>query len=111
MDNLYSIEIDAGFQKKDANAGLSRAGPSDNRVVFMQDESRPDIDASQIQFGGKGGNLTDMRFIRMKVKSLVVEDGGVLRELHGQTEALSDSKFSLTLALPLPDVYKRSISN
>ena len=52
-----------------------------------------------------------MRFIRMKVKSLIVEDAGVLRELHGQTEALRDSKFSLTLALPLPDIYKNSISH
>jgi len=62
-----------------------------------------------MMFGGsKGGNLTDMRFIRMKVKSLVVEDGAVLKQLHSQME--SPHKFSLSLALPLPDIYNKRIS-
>ena len=82
MDNLYSIEIDANFLKKN-DSQENRANPSDNRVTFLQDDQRQDMNVNQIQFGGNGGNLTDMRFIRMKVKSLVVEDGTVLRELHG----------------------------
>ncbi len=59
-----------------------------------------------IQFGGNGGgaNLTDMKFIRMKIKSLVVEDGHTLQELH------SNSKFSMSVALPLPDVYNQSLA-
>lgn len=69
------------------------------------------MDANKIQFGGNGGNLTDMRFIRMKIKSLVVEDGRVLQELISQTEALDKGKFSLTISLPLPDIYKKSISH
>lgn len=52
-----------------------------------------------------------MRFIRMKLKSLVIEDGPTLQELHGQTGELADGKFSLNVALPLPDIYKRAISN
>lgn len=52
-----------------------------------------------------------MRFIRMKIKSLVIEDATVLQELHAQTQELSASKFALTVTLPLPDIYKRAISN
>lgn len=52
-----------------------------------------------------------MRFIRMKIKSLVIEDATILQELHAQTQELSSSKFSLTVTLPLPDIYKRAISN
>ena len=51
-----------------------------------------------------------MKFIRMKIKSLIVEDGPVLQELHTQTESLDRSKFSLSISLPLPDIYKKSIS-
>lgn len=29
-------------------------------------------------FGGRGGNLTDMRYIRLKIKTLKVEDNEVL---------------------------------
>ena len=47
-------------------------------MTFAHDDDRAEMDANQIQFGGNGGNLTDMRFIRMKIKSLVVEDGAVL---------------------------------
>ena len=51
----------------------------------------------------------DMRFIRMKIKSLVIEDATVLQELHTQTETLNSGKFSLTVTLPLPDIYKLSL--
>lgn len=47
----------------------------------------------------------------MKIKSLVIEDATILQELHAQTQELSSSKFSLTVTLPLPDIYKRAISN
>ena len=53
----------------------------------------------------------DMQFIRMKIKSLVIEDATVLQELHTQTETLNSGKFSLTVTLPLPDIYKRAIAN
>lgn len=56
-----------------------------NRVTFAHDDDRLEMDANQIQFGGNGGNLTDMRFIRMKIKSLVIEDANVLQEVLGQT--------------------------
>ena len=49
-----------------------------------------------------------MRFIRMKIKSLVVEDAGVLQEIHGQTDG---GKFGLNVSLPLPDIYKKMIVN
>ena len=73
----------------------------------MQDEDRQAPNVNSIQFGGNGGgaNLTDMKFIRMKIKSLVVEDGHTLQELHG-----GSSKFSMSVALPLPDVYNQSLA-
>ena len=111
MENLYNIEIEAGLDR-DKPQGQSQANPSQHRVTFLQDEDRLEPDVSQIQFGGNGGgsNLTDMRFIRMKIKSLVIEDGQILQELHGQTEELSTSKFSLNVALPLPDIYNRCVA-
>ena len=38
MDNLYSIEIDAGFQKNSNQKAGNQADPSDNRVTFLQDD-------------------------------------------------------------------------
>ena len=43
MDNLYSIEIDAGFNKK--KDGLQRGEPSQNRVTFAGDDERAEMDA------------------------------------------------------------------
>lgn len=43
-----------------------------------------------------------MRFIRMKIKSMVVDDNVLLQKLVG-------NNFSLTVALPLADVYKNVI--
>ena len=70
---------------------MPQAGYSVNHVTFAQDDCRPDANADQIMFAGRGGgaNLTDMRFIRLKIKSLVVEDGAVLQEIHGQMQQLA----------------------
>ena len=45
MDNLYSIEIDANFLKKNDNQE-NRANPSDNRVTFLQDDQRQDMNVN-----------------------------------------------------------------
>lgn len=45
MDNLYSIEIEAGFDngkgKKDSS--LPRGEPSGNRVTFAHDDERQEM--------------------------------------------------------------------
>lgn len=32
-------------------------------------------------FGGRGGNLSDMRFIRLKIKTLKIDDNELLQQL------------------------------
>jgi hypothetical protein len=46
----------------------------------------------------------DMKFIRFKIKKLTIDDGDLCQTMvnHG---------FSLTSALPLPDIYKQTISD
>jgi len=56
----------------------------------------------QIRFAGRGGNIKEMRFIRLKIKSMLIEDNQLLQKLVG-------NNFSLTVALPLADVYKNVI--
>jgi hypothetical protein len=38
------------------------------------DEMVSAVEDLQTNFGGKGGNLSDMRYIRLKIKTLNVED-------------------------------------
>ena len=54
-------------------------------------------------FGGNGGNLSDMRFIRMKVKSMTISDSEILQQMIA-------SGFSITASLPLADVYQKTVS-
>lgn len=104
-ENLYALEVEAGLNKQgdcssddETTGGFTRAA-NPNHVTFPHDANRVS-DSGHIAHGGNGGNIRDMRFIRLKIKSLVIEDGNLLQELH------SDEKgFSLTCALPLPDIY------
>lgn len=45
-----------------------------------------------------------MKFIRLKIKSLIVEDNVLL-------QTLISTNFSLTVALPLADIYKNNIQD
>lgn len=54
-------------------------------------------------FGGNGGNLSDMRFIRMKVKSMSITDNEILQQMISQG-------FSITVSLPLADIYQKTVS-
>lgn len=56
------------------------------------------VDDLGTAFGGNGGNLTDMKFIRLKVKSLSVTDSDILQQMTAQG-------FSITVSLPLADIY------
>ena len=54
-------------------------------------------------FGGRGGNLADMRYIRLKIKTLKIEDNDLLQQLI-------QKGFALNVTLPLADVYQKTIS-
>lgn len=57
----------------------------------------------QTDFGGAGGNLTDMKYIRLKIKALQVHDVDTQQHLqHG---------FQMNVTLPLPDIYQKCVSN
>lgn len=110
-ENLYALEVEAGLNKKGADSsddemmrpgGLTRAP---NHVSFPHDANRVS-ESGHVAHGGNGGNIRDMRFIRLKIKSLVIEDGTLLQELHSDAQG-----FSLTCALPLPDIYQHVIAD
>jgi len=56
------------------------------------------VDDLKTDFGGNGGNLSEMRFIRLKVKTLNVTDSDILQQMTAQG-------FSITVSLPLADIY------
>lgn len=55
-------------------------------------------------YGGEGGNIRDMKYIRMRIKTLRIEDQALLQKML-------DNSFALTVALPLPDIYKNEVSD
>ena len=46
----------------------------------------------------------DMKFVRFKIKSMTIDDDELCQEMI-------NNSFSLTAALPLPDVYKKNIKD
>jgi len=48
--------------------------------------------------------MKDMKFIRIKVKEMMIESDALIQELAGQS-------FTLTASVPLPDVYQGKISD
>ena len=69
MDKLYELEIDEAHRTEteahntQKNAGGSHPGHSMN----IENEEA-------IRFAGRGGNIKEMRFIRLKIKSMIIED-------------------------------------
>ena len=61
------------------------------------------VDDLKTDFGGNGGNLSEMRFIRLKVKTLNVTDSDILQQMTAQG-------FSITVSLPLADIYQKTVS-
>jgi len=45
-----------------------------------------------------------MKFIKIKINSLRIEDEGLLHNLIDET-------FSISVNVPLPDIYQKKISN
>ncbi len=49
-----------------------------NTKPKTNDEMASAVEDMSTNFGGRGGNLTDMRYIRLKIKTLKIDDNEVL---------------------------------
>ena len=104
MDNLYEMEIEAALTNnlsKDGKKGQNTR--QDKHMVHNEDCVSNDEDQGT-PFGGKGGNIMDMKFARFKIKKMTIDDGDL-------NQTLINSGLSLTAALPLPDIYKKTVSD
>ena len=107
MDNLYEMEIEAALDNKSKVGGSgekAKTKKQDRHMVHDEECLSNDGEEQSIQFAGKGGNIMDMKFIRFKIKRMSIDDGDLCQQLI-------NNGFSLTAALPLPDVYKKSIND
>jgi hypothetical protein len=93
------MEIEAGLNKNNETVvtNIKSARPNTTNEMMSAVE---DLNTA---FGGNGGNLSDMRFIRMKVKSMTISDSEILQQMIA-------SGFSITASLPLADVYQKTVS-
>ena len=87
--NIYDMEIEAGL------------GGHHSKVEEHHMEVH---ETTQDRCGGPGGNIRDMKFLRLKIKTLRVEDNDLLQELI-------DQSFAVTIALPLADVYNQNVQD
>lgn len=102
IDQLYELEIEEAI-RNDAEArqtmqtfpGARSTHHNAGEILDMNQEE-------QIRFAGRGGNIKEMRFIRLRIKSMTIDDNQLLQKLVG-------NNFSITVALPLADVYKNAI--
>lgn len=102
MDNLYELEIDEAIR---INNETHQTLPGARSTVGKTGGDIMDMDQEEhIRFAGRGGNIKEMRFIRLKIKSMVIDDNLLLQKLVG-------NNFGLTVALPLADVYKNTIAD
>ena len=100
MDQLYELEIEEAIKseqdaQKQTIPGARSTHHNAGEILDMDQEE-------QIRFAGRGGNIKEMRFIRLKIKSMQIDDNALLQKLVGHN-------FSLTVALPLADIYKNVI--
>lgn len=102
IDQLYELEIEEAI-RNDAEAKQTIQTIPGARSTHHNAGEILDMDQEeQIRFAGRGGNIKEMRFIRLKIKSMTIDDNQLLQKLVG-------NNFSLTVALPLADVYKNVI--
>lgn len=131
-ENLYDYEIEAGLcidpvkpkatSKKTSKSRGVILEESDNELPSDDNDQGVDVasdpefadsdgdnvarrqDVPGTMYGGVGGNIRDMRFIRMKIKTLSIHDGQLLQQMI-------DEGFSLTVALPLADIYHGDVQD
>ena len=104
MDNLYEMEIEAALDNKQKSGEKTKTKHHDKHVVHDEECLSNSGEEPGIPFAGKGGNIMDMKFIRFKIKRMSIDDGDLCQQLV-------NNGFSLTAALPLPDIYKRTIND
>ena len=106
MDNIYEMEIEAALAKNMSKDGdKDKKGSKVNRHMVHDEDCLSNSEQEQgTPFGGKGGNIMDMKFIRFKIKRMSIDDDDLCQQLI-------ENGFSLTGALPLPDVYTKNIKD
>lgn len=71
------MEIEAGLQKTSEPVVTNVGGGKPSTTIEMMSA----VEDLSTAFGGNGGNLSDMRFIRLKVKTLNVTDSDILQQM------------------------------
>lgn len=66
-DDVYACEIEASLQP----AQTLKAAQEKPQT---QQEMHSAVEDMQTDFGGAGGNLTDMKYIRLRLKTLQITD-------------------------------------
>ncbi|CDW78943.1 c2 domain-containing protein 3 [Stylonychia lemnae] len=97
LDNIYAIEIE-GYNLRESQELKGRKGQSNDDVEQIQQEMSQGLQRQETQ------HIRDMKFIKIKIGSLRIEDEGLLHSLIDET-------FNITVNVPLPDIYQKKISN
>lgn len=109
-DKMYEVEL----EEEAGNPNEESLIQIDPRTAKMGDPSQPHLlnqDADQQQnlerFAEQEANkrqIKDMKFIRVKVKNVIIDDQALLPKLI-------DQGFDLQVSIPLPDIYQKKISD
>lgn len=96
------MEIEANLQPAEETKTQITGKPQTTQEMHsaVEDLSTP--------YGGKGGNISEMKYIRLKIKTLTVEDAELLTQM---IEKVHGKGFALIVTLPLADVYQKTISH
>lgn len=105
-DKMYNLEVD--FEATDPNEESliqiqPRGGQSQKPTINMErDQNQTAQELAEAEASRR--QIKDMKFIRVKVKTLRIEAEDLLHQLIG-------SSFDLKIELPLPDIYQKKMSN
>ena len=102
-DKLYDLEVDYEATNPNEESSIQiqpkgrgqQAKTDIDRDHDLEDLPESEADRRQIK---------DMKFIRVKVKTLRIEAEDLLHELI-------DKSFDLQIEIPLPDIYQKKINN
>ena len=91
-EKLYEMQVESEALKI----------PGEQQPLLKQQEEKPTPEMLETAEANKR-QIKDMKFIRVKVKNLKIESPDLISKLI-------DKSFKLYLTIPLPDVYRKSIS-
>jgi hypothetical protein len=77
MDHIYNMDIEANLRMPSERNVPETVKPKPR----TNDEMASAVEDLATNFGGRGGNLQDMKYIRLKIKTLRVDDSDILRQL------------------------------